>query len=202
MPTGASSLRNCDSMDVKITSGMAIFFFVLILVVKGNIEENALSAATSGISIAAFLRFAFVKWIWKWRWLRWLERFHGVPYLEGNWTGQFDSSGNTRTPADRLTGAVKVVIAQPDIRSIRIMRTSDESRSTSLGESISISDDGTGCLLYSYLSEPAGNVRDRSNISYGSAKLIFDRKNPTKLWGNYWTDQQTQGLFEIKKLRK
>lgn len=191
-----------NSLDVKITSGLAIFFFVLILVIKGDIEKNVLSAATSGISLAAFFRFAFVKWIWKWRWLRWLERFHGVPFLEGNWTGQFDSSGNARTPADRLSGEVKVAIIQPDIHSIRIIRTSDESRSTSQGESISISDDGTGCLLYTYLSEPAGNVRNRSNISYGSAKLIFDRKNPTKLSGNYWTDQQTQGLFEIKKTRK
>lgn len=191
-----------STLDVKVTSGMAIFLFLAILVFKGDFEKNGLSAATGAISAAAFLRFLFVKWIWKCKWLRWLECVHGVPYLEGNWTGEFNSSGNSKTPEERKNGDVKVAIKQPDIHSIRITRTSNESRSTSQGESITVSDDGTGCLVYTYLSDPNGNVRDRSNISFGSAKLIFDRKNPTRLAGNYWTDQQTQGTFEIKKSRK
>lgn len=53
-------------------------------------------------------------------------------------------------------------------------------------------------LIYTYLNEPDAVVRERSQIHYGSARLLID--NSAKLMnGNYWTDRKSIGTIRLLK---
>lgn len=90
-------------------------------------------------------------------------------------------------------------IVQPDMFTIRVLRNSDESGSASFGEELSKDDDGTWKLYYSYRSEPNALVRDRSPISYGTARLRTARNDLKALKGDYWTDQKTTGVLTLAR---
>src|SRR5258707_797491 len=101
------------SHDVKITAFIAIFTFIAIAVIKGSSFQKELwDAISTAVSFTLFGRYLFVKWIWKWIPL---ERFHGVPLLEGTWSGNFISTWSATGQPPYATGTVDVKIAQPDI---------------------------------------------------------------------------------------
>lgn len=187
-----------SQLDVKITLGTGIAVFVLLALFSDALTvKELLSLIGKAISITVVARYLFVKWIWKWRWLRFLENLHGTPYLEGEWDGIVNSTGNDSTPADRKKVNVAVKICQPDIFSVKIIRTSDEGSSSSSGGAIQKMEDGRYVLSYSYLSDPDATVRKRSPISYGAARLILVSSD--SLSGNYWTDQKTTGTLVLKR---
>ncbi|WP_291516614.1 hypothetical protein [Bdellovibrio sp. ArHS] len=191
-----------SQMDVKVTAGLAIIIFGLMAVFKGSdFSKDLVSLISSAISWTVIVRLLFVKWAWKWKLFKILERLHKVPNLEGKWKGQFNSTGNSNTPSDRLNGKVEVEICQPDIHTIKVVRKSDESTSRSFGEMFEVSDDGLIHFTYSYVSEPKATVRDRSPISYGTVRLVLSRTPALALEGNYWTDQKTTGTYNLKKTK-
>ena len=183
--------------DVKMTIGLGIVIFLITAFINppGSIF-SVISMISSTISITALARWLFVKWIWKWIpfWV------HGVPVLEGEWNGIYKSNGNDRTPEERKTGNVHVSILQPNIFTTKLIRHSDESMSESFCEHLKV-ENGIIELLYSYRSEPNANVRERSQISYGTARLKTPSNQATRLDGDYWTDQKTTGTFTLKKDR-
>lgn len=189
-----------SELDVKLTAGLAILIFAVLAIREGqNFASQILSVFSSAISWTVVVRLLYVKWLWKLKPLRWLESIHHVPYLEGVWTGEYHSTGNPNTPPDRLKGAAEVEICQPNIHTIKVIRRSIESTSRSFGEEILKGDDGIIQLIYSYRSEPKATVRDRSSISYGSARLTLERNGTAKLEGDYWTDQKTTGTLALTK---
>jgi hypothetical protein len=189
-----------SDLDVKVTAGIGIFVFLALLIFKGtDVFKDIVSVASTAISITVFVRYLFVKWIWKYPVIRFLEPLHKVPIIEGEWAGEIESTGNLQTPSDRNRVTVSVKIRQPDIHTVRVIRSSDESSSRSFNESIEVFDDGSTVLTYSYRSEPIAAVRDRSPISYGTAKLTLRRESPLRLEGDYWTDQKTTGRMSITR---
>lgn len=191
-----------SDLDVKITAGLAIFMFAALAVFKGSdFSRDVVSVVSTAVTWTVILRLLFVKWMWKWKILRFLEQVHKVPCLEGKWIGEYHSTGNPNTPPDRLKGVAEVEICQPDIHTIKVVRKSEESTSRSFGEEINVSNDGLTHLTYTYLSEPKATVRDRSPISYGAARLSFTKGERQKLEGNYWTDQKTTGFLSFERQR-
>lgn len=185
-----------SELDAKITIGLGIAIFLLLAALKGpKFSEDILSVASSAISATVIFRFLFIKWIWKWI----PFAICRVPFLEGEWKGGVESTGNDKTPADRTQVKVDVSIIQPDMFSVKVIRRSDESASTSFGEILTNESDGTVELLYSYRSEPNAMVRDRSPISYGTARLRTNLKDLESLKGDYWTDQKTTGVLSLKR---
>lgn len=186
------------NLDIKFTAFISIFVFLFIILIKGELSWNTLwSNISTAATVALAFRWVLYKWVWKWKFLSVLEHFHGVPYLEGNWVGKYDSTGNTNTPFDRLTGDAELEICQPDILTLKFIRRSGESASRSYGENIHRGDDGIVQLRYSYLNEPNATVRPRSPISYGSTILNYSRARKEILSGSYWTDQKTTGTLEF-----
>lgn len=185
-----------SELDVKITSGLGIAFFVGIAIFKGpRFSEELVSVASSAVTATVIARFFFVKWIWKW-----MPHFVcGVPLLEGEWEGKLESTGNERTPDERKEVKVTVSVVQPDMFSVRVVRGSDESKSSSFGECLKKETDGTVELLYSYRSEPNAMVRERSPISYGTARLRTSTTKLDELAGDYWTDQKTTGHIKLSR---
>lgn len=190
-----------SDLDVKLTAGLAIAVFAVLVVLEGQaFWSNAWSVAMRAIGWTTIVRLAYVRWIWKWAILSACERVHSVPNLEGSWVGTFHSTGNHKTPEDRREGDIEVEITQPTIHTVKVTRRSDESVSHSFAETFERGEDGAVYLTYSYQSVPKAAVRDRSGISYGTARLVLRRGKPCRLEGSYWSDQKTTGDLNLSKV--
>lgn len=192
-----------SELDVRISIGLAFVIFFILLLWNLNdptIGNQIFSFIGSAISGAVFLRYIFMKYLWKWKSLRGLESIHQIPFLEGVWEGINDSTGNDRTPEDRKKIPVTYKVCQPDIHTISITRISDEGRSKSFAETVLRETNGSYQLAYSYITENSAAVQPRSPMSYGTAKLHYTKGTPDILEGNYWTDQKTTGTVRLKKL--
>lgn len=185
------------SNDVKYSCFFAIGIFLIILVWKGNLDGNVVwSSTTSAVSVTLACRYVFLKWAWKWFPL--LEKLHKVPNIEGKWTGKFVSTWRATPESPYATGPIDVTITQPDLYSLKVAQRSGESTSHSYGESFEILPDGTIMVNFSYKNDPHATVRDRSQISYGTARYELNVKAGEKtLSGNYFTDRKSTGSISL-----
>lgn len=191
-----------DENAVKATSLLSIISFIGVALYKGaDFQKELLNAITQAVSITILLRFVYVKWLWKW--LPWLEYVHSVPYLEGVWSGVFQSTWQPPDGSPPPKGLIEVKISQPNMFTIKVTQKSGESISYSYGESFEHLEDDTIFLNYSYRNEPNASVRHRSQINYGTSRYRLERKNGTMtLKGAYFTDRKSTGDVELTRDRK
>ncbi|MCO5114327.1 MAG: hypothetical protein M9899_09130 [Bdellovibrionaceae bacterium] len=184
--------------DVKMTIGLAAIVFIILSFVKGQtFLEELIGVISQTISYTFIIRLIFIKWVWKY--IPFLEIIHGIPYLEGKWTGTFESTWRPSPDAPCATGSIEVKITQPDIHCIKITQKSGESLSHSYGEVFETLEDGSIFLNFSYKNVPNADVRDRSQINFGSARYQLERDSSYKLSGNYWTDRKSTGKITVLK---
>lgn len=184
--------------DVKLTIGLAAVIFLLLAILKGEtFAKELIGLISQTISYTFIVRLIFIKWIWKW--LPFLEFIHGIPKIEGSWSGTFESTWRPSPEAPPATGPIEVKITQPDIYHIKLTQKSGESLSHSYGEVFETLEDGSIFLNFSYKNVPNADVRERSQISFGSARYQLEREGSLKLSGNYWTDRKSTGKITVMK---
>ena len=81
--------------------------------------------------------------------------------------------------------------------SVFVFLTTKESRSKAITADI-INRDGEYILCYSYLNRPKVEIRERSEIHYGTSILSIGEKSQT-LEGEYYTDRNTAGDICLRK---
>lgn len=192
-----------DSSDVKVTSGIAIISFVLILFIKGpNFQKNFFDAFSSALTITIACRYFYIKWLWKR--IPFNKFLHKTPNIEGSWRGEFTSTWKDSDNEDKnATGPIEVKVTQSDIFSIKITQKTNESISYSFGEQFDFLEDGSLYLNFSYRNEPIATVRERSPISYGTVRYLLKENNgKMKLAGDYFTDRKTTGHIVLTKTKK
>lgn len=187
------------SFDVQLTAFLSVGVFLIFLIKNGFMTGKELwNAVSSSVSIAIFVRLIFLKYAWQF--IPILEKVHKVPMLEGKWEGIYESTWRA-TPSDPpASGPIEVDIVQPDLYTIKITQRSGESLSTSYGETIEVQDGGAIFLNFSYRNDPKAQVRDRSQMSYGTARYELIREG--KVWrlsGNYFTDRKSTGHISLTK---
>ncbi len=150
----------------------AIILFCLRCFISWNEIKNAFS-----VCLATLLSITYERWLWK------FNPLESTPVLSKKYTGSLISS------YDNIERNAELEIRQT-LLTIQIILITGESKSKSLSSTI---DDvlGEKILTYCYLNTPNANVRDRSEIHYGTAMLCVD--NPNKLTGQYFTDRKTIG---------
>jgi hypothetical protein len=184
--------------DVKLTVGFGIVIFLLLAALKGpDFSKEILNIISKTITFTFIGRLIFIKWVWKF--LPFLERIHGIPLIEGKWRGKFESTWRPSPEAPVATGPIEVKITQPDIYHIKLTQKSGESLSHSYGETFETLEDGSIFLNFSYKNVPNADVRDRSQISFGSSRYLLERDSIFKLSGNYWTDRKSTGKVEVTR---
>ena len=187
------------SFDVQLTAFISIGFFLLFLVKNGFMTGKELwNAVSSSVSFAIIGRLIFLKYVWKY--IPLLEKIHKVPILEGSWEGVFESTWRATPESPPATGAIQVEIVQPDLYTIKITQRSGESVSTSYGETIEVQEGGAIFLNFSYRNDPNAQVRDRSHMSYGTARYEVIRDGRShRLVGNYFTDRKSTGHIKLTR---
>jgi len=128
--------------------------------------------------------------------------FHGwlvnTPVLHGTWRGQLQttwpgsSSGQPPEPVETYMAIRQTFL------SIHLTMYTRESVSLSDAATICVDEDrGVRLLSYTYANVPSAEVRDRSQIHYGAARLRIITKPEQALEGEYWTDRMSSGHLEL-----
>ncbi|MHC1787334.1 MAG: hypothetical protein AB9880_09770 [Christensenellales bacterium] len=138
------------------------------------------------IGAAAIVLAVFNKWAWKWTWIRWM---HNVPVLKENYVGTITSDYH-----DKTVRSCRVTITQTFLN-VAVQIKTDESSSRSITASF-IDLHGVRNLIYTYQSEPRGEIQGHSPIHYGTAKL--NATNPMILEGDFYTGRNTRGSVKFE----
>lgn len=182
-----------------ITVTSIISFVIIFCVTKGGdsyTSQKIFSNLSTTITINAAMWSLFFKWGWKCRlFYPWLVPF---PNLSGKWVATIKP--NSEAARTKLIQS-EVTIIQTYLN-IQVLIKTDESRSYSRSASFKIdTNEEIRQLIYTYQNTPGANVRERSEIHYGTAMLDFEGTNKVEeLCGEYWTSRKTTG--EIVLIRK
>lgn len=138
--------------------------------------------AGEAIAFSTIVMIVYEKRLWKY------NPFEKTPVLKKKYKGTLLST------YDNVERKATLEIKQT-LLSINVVFTTGESRSKSISSSIEkIQDEWQ--LTYCYLNVPKANVRDRSEIHYGTALLCIE--NPEEIHGQYFTDRKTTGDMKFQ----
>jgi hypothetical protein len=142
----------------------------------------------------------FKKYLWKCKILkRWLVL---VPNLNGIWKGVIHSNWINLEREEKDSTIETTLSIKQSLFHISCIMKSNEMKSNSITANFIIDESNQILKLsYVYISEPNQNIRDRSQIHYGT--IMFDilqsENNKIELKGNYWTDRKTIGTINLVK---
>ena len=128
---------------------------------------------------------AFNLCLWKWKPVN--VMIAKTPILRKKYVGKFKSNCTNQEYDGELT------VKQTFLK-ISVMFKTRESFSDSIMASIE-EINGVNRLVYIYINEPRGEIRERSPLHYGTASLRIDG---IVLEGDYYTDRQTASSMKFK----
>ncbi len=188
------------SLQLRVLFYLAVALWGLLLFLDGQPINRALLQPSSMV-LAALILLAtgFEKWGWRFRLLH--PWFVDRPNLIGVYRGTFVSHWVNPETNARLAPIPAYMVIRQSFASIHIRTYTKESPACSIMASFVKADDGTQELIYTYRNEPRIEVRSRSPIHYGGAKLTIG-KSPERLEGSYWTDRQTIGELRFVRISR
>ena len=191
MITRESNMRKSINSLIKMAMWVAVITFGIRCLISYNQIQSGTSLysaygfAGEAIGISALMVTLYEKFLWKY------SPFSKIPNISGEYIGTIKSDYD-----DKIRN-VNFTIKQTRL-SVEIYVKTDESISrTVIGTIENIYDKDE--LIYTYMNEPKAQHRSHSNIHYGTAIFILDNKD--QLSGNYFTDRNTTGEMELKKIQ-
>lgn len=172
---------------MKFVIELGIGTFIILETILKN--KDVISNMSTAVTITTLAVITYCNYLWKYV----PEKINKVPKLYGEWQGII------KTSYDKFENEInfKVVIKQT-LLNIYIDLISEESRSESVTCELIEDSNNNFILIYTYHNVSKEEVRDRSPIHYGTARLnvISDKE----LAGGYFTDRKTTGTIKLKKV--
>jgi len=164
----------------------------------GGISWNLLAPFGITVTVVTLASILFVNFIWKWGLLRrWLVQ---RPNLSGTWKCKLVS--NYTVEGKGVEKTVYVVIRQ-SLLSIHFSMYTDEARSVSISENITMDRGGLFSLAIVYRNTPKVEHRqEKSEMHYGAALFTDISYDTNCIEGHYWTDRNTNGSLDFLKRNK
>lgn len=182
----------------------SIIFVILIKSFFKDIPwvQKYLSTSSVSFTIFGILYALFDKFLWKWKWLRFVFSIH-TPIILGEWEGNYTSSYglNPDGSGEGYKGVTKVKIKQTWSKiSIRSF-SEGSSKSCSQVAGIFIKHPKGIVLKYEFENEPDECFNSDLNKHSGFESLVYDEDTDT-MYGTYYTDKyrKTYGFKEYKKI--
>jgi len=178
--------------------GLAFLTFSIVFVIRHGLANIDLKLILKDISytitINLVLWLGFVNWAWKWRIFYWLVQ---KPNLSGYWKGNIET---TYKGQDKKI-PTEIWITQSFFH-IQIKLKTGESTSYSQTASFDMDKDrGLSQLYYSYLNTPKTQVREHSEIHYGTTRLTFNGFAVKSMEGEYWTSRKSTGDMTLTHIK-
>lgn len=172
---------------IKVGVGIGIVIFIILQLIFQN--KSVISNISTAMSITTIGILVYCNYLWKYI----PESISKLPKLFGTWEGVIKSSYDGFNKEFRF----KIIIKQTLLNTY-INFLSEESDSNSVSCELIKDNKNDYILIYSYCNEPHQDVKYRSQIHYGTAKLNII--NDKELKGGYFTDRRTIGVMELKKI--
>lgn len=141
---------------------------------------------------------AFDGWAWAWPGIRGLIN---RPDLRGTWEGVLRS--NWKPPDRHDSGTTPInayVVIHQTYSGLRLRLFTRESHSSSITAELIAETDGVATVCALYRNEPKALLRSGSPIHHGGLVLRVGGPPPDFMEGNYWTDRQTLGEVELRRV--
>ena len=188
------------SLHLRVLFWLAVAAWAVLLFIDGQpLTANLFKPSSLVLSVLIAVVAVFEKWAWRWRLLHpWFVR---TPNLIGAYKGEINSHWvNPSTGAQR--GAISAfLVVRQTLSNIHVRLYTAESESCSVFGSFIEAPDSNHELLYTYRNEARLDIRPRSPIHYGGARLSFGR-GAEQLEGSYWTDRQTIGEMKFTRISR
>jgi len=171
-------IRRSAVLGIFIVSlGLSYLIHVLVIVKIKPLEDFAIIADVSSLSIYAFLLFLFDRVIWRW----FVNcKLINIPIVSGTWKGTYTSSKNDFTPVTD----VDVVIKQNFFNLCVYFNNDSVSNSHSEMACFLDGQSANPVLMYEYMNEPPDK---NLQIHRGTCRLIYKEQENT-LIGEYYND--------------
>ncbi len=158
---------------------------------------RALKQLPLAISGYLLIRFAFIKWIWRWKSLQgWLIK---IPDLQGTWRGELVSDWVSPETNEGIAPIPILLVIRQNYHNLKCTMMTAESSSYSTASDInSCYGEGDLYLTYTYTNRPKASIRKRSEIHDGAVILKIVKSPALGLEGEYWTSRKTRGDMRLK----
>ena len=133
---------------------------------------------------------------WGWRWQRLHPHLVGTPVARGTWRGELRSSFPDRTTGEPIVKAVYLAIEQT-LTTVSVRMLTNESASDQIVGSVCRAPNGVWVVGYTYFNMPEQPLRKDSPPHLGGAALKVFGEPPDRIDGEYWTDRDTKGTFNM-----
>jgi hypothetical protein len=152
------------------------------------------------VSGATALQAVLVGWFyfgWRYFW-RLIPALNNLlfPDIGGEWKIQIHWHGKGQ---DGVVDA-KATVRQDFLRISMEVRSPKSDSQTLIAQPRKDPESGRPLLYYLYLVTPKSVSADAGDPYYGAAILKFSKADGGQLSGNYWTNQQTAGHFELSRV--
>jgi hypothetical protein len=187
------------------------FPLIIVAVAAGGIWVLILSGNGWGIPHSFFLPLcivagalpllllAFDRWVWAWPGVDLLTK---RPDLRGTWKGVIQSTW----PGDERTSAMGVFHAYITISQtftgLRLRLFTQESQSVTLIALLACEPDEHNVLSALYRNVPRQLARSHNSIHHGGLLLKIGGEQCDRLTGSYWTDRETTGELQFRRVSR
>ncbi|NTU85718.1 MAG: hypothetical protein HGA45_41385 [Chloroflexales bacterium] len=189
-----------SSLQLKVLFWLAVGAWALLLVIDGQpITISLFKPSSLVLSTIIVVVTVFEKWAWRWSPLYpWFVR---TPNLLGAYKGEVNSHWVDPATGKQRGAIPAFLVVHQTLSSVHIRLYTAESESCSVLGAFVEAPDGRTDLLFTYRSEPRLEVRPRSPIHYGGARLAIGQESD-QLEGSYWTDRQTIGTLNFRRISR
>lgn len=182
---------------VTIIMLLAACTWALVLMISGvDVGWTHAKPLSFCIGVVSLALAGFDRWLWR---VPGIRRLTGRPLLEGTYWGEVRSESiDPETQRKRDPVAAALVIKQT-YTGIVVSLFTAESRSATL--TASLDEDASSSFEISglYRAEPRISVQHRSRTHHGALRLTVVGGD-TRLSGGYWTDRESQGELEFRRV--
>jgi branched-subunit amino acid transport protein len=171
--------------------------YSIALLVAGLQLPNNYLKVLSFLPAVIVLGFAcYDKVLWRVQPIRFFVR--NRPLLKGTWTGTLVSYQINEVGHEVAAAAIPIVVViRQTYSAVSVTLMTAESRSRSLVSSIYTHGDRDFTLYYHYQNTPVLGMRKRSPIHFGGVAIDIPGLAPKHITGEYWTDRNSKGTFEL-----
>jgi hypothetical protein len=184
---------------IYLSMGLMLLIWVGLLRATGtplSINLEAIKKLPDVVTIFVLALFVFTKWLWR------LPIFKGwlvqVPYIQGTWAGDLQSTWENPKTGQRIPPLKMILVVRQTFSTLSCTMFTKESESYSRAAQIAVEKEtGAISLSYNYTNRSKAYIRERSPIHDGAAHLRVVTLPQRMLEGEYWTGRCTTGTMTL-----
>jgi hypothetical protein len=187
---------------IYLMLGLMLLIWVGVLQATGtplSINWEAIKKLPDVVTIFVIISFVFTKWMWRWRIFTFKGWLVQVPYIQGTWAGDLQSTWVNPKTGQGIPSLKMILVIRQTFSTISCTMFAKESESFSRAAQIAVEKEtGAISLSYNYTNRSKADIRERSPIHDGAAHLRVVTLPSRMLEGEYWTGRCTTGTMKLQ----